>query len=109
VHLYNAAFAFVLPYSYEAGASLTTLEAQATGLPVITMDTPGLREATGNAALYLEAASAPAIQRALDQLAASEHLRAELAEAGLAFARRFTWKRTAEETLAILHAAGRGA
>src|SRR6185436_20627473 len=51
--LYNAAHAFVLPYSYEAGASLTALEAQAAGLPVITVDTPGLRETTGNEALYM--------------------------------------------------------
>lgn len=107
VLLYNAALAFVLPYSYEAGASLTTLEAQATGLPVITMDTPGLREATGDAALYLAEPSAAAIHAALREMAASADRRAEIAEGGLAFARQFTWKRTADETLGVLHEAAR--
>ncbi|MEP7131768.1 MAG: glycosyltransferase family 1 protein, partial [Acidobacteriota bacterium] len=52
--LYNAAEAFVLPYSYEA-VSLTTMEAQATGTPVITADTPGMREGTGGKAILLPA------------------------------------------------------
>ncbi len=41
--LYAGAESFVLPYSYEA-LSLTALEAQATGCPLLTVDTPGLRE-----------------------------------------------------------------
>jgi glycosyltransferase involved in cell wall biosynthesis len=43
--LYNGAEAFVMPYSYEA-VSLAALEAQATGTPLIAVDTPGLRETT---------------------------------------------------------------
>ncbi|NNF72205.1 MAG: glycosyltransferase family 4 protein, partial [Rhodobacteraceae bacterium] len=49
--LYSAAAAFVLPYTYESAASLTLIEAQAAGAPVITTGTPGLREVAGEAAL----------------------------------------------------------
>ena len=104
--LYSGALAFVLPYSYES-TSLTTLEAQATGLPVITIDTPGLREVTGDAAVFLDEATVPAIARALDRVAGSRDLRAELSARGLTFARQFTWRRTAEETLDVLAGAAR--
>jgi len=104
VLLYNAATAFVLPYTYEAGASLTTLEAQATGCPVITMDSPGLRENSGNVAYYLRAAEVADIKQAMRDLG-DEALRKFLSEQGLAFASGFSWRRTADETLSILHEA----
>lgn len=105
VLLYNAAYAFVLPYSYEAGASLTALEAQATGCPVIIGDSPGLRETTGGVALYLPRAEVPEMVEALVRLAQDEALARELAARGLDFARRFSWQRTAEQTLDALHQA----
>jgi len=105
--LYNAAHAFVLPYSYEAGASLTALEAQAAGLPVITVDTPGLRETTGNEALYMAEAEVPDMVEAMTRAAQDLELRRGLSEGGLRFARQFSWRRTAAETLAVLEEAAR--
>jgi len=104
--LYNAAEAFVLPYSYEA-LSLPTLEAQAIGTPVITVDTPGLREMTGGKALLMPAAEVGAIRDSLARLASDEALRKRLSEDGLAFARQFSWRRTSRETLAVLEEAAR--
>jgi glycosyltransferase involved in cell wall biosynthesis len=105
--LYNAAHAFVLPYSYEAGASLTALEAQAAGLPVITVDTPGLRETTGNEALYMAEAEVPDMVEAMTRAAQDPEFRRGLSEGGLRFARQFSWRRTAAETLAVLEEAAR--
>ncbi len=106
--IYNGAEAFVMPYTYEA-VSLTTLEAQAVGTPVITTDTPGLRENTGGAALFISRAEAEEIAAAMSRLLQDRSLRQELSEKGLAHAQRFSWKRCAEETIAVLSEAGRAA
>lgn len=99
--LYRAAYAFVLPYSYEA-LSLTAQEAQASGLPVITCDTPGLREVTGGLALYMKEPGKREIADALETIAADPALRDRLAREGITFANQFTWERTARETMNVL-------
>ena len=104
--LYNAAQAFVLPYTYEA-LSLPTLEAQVCGLPVITVDTPGLREMTGAKAVLMPAPERDLIAGALSMIAQDEDLRRRLSQEGLDFARQFSWRRTSAETLAVLEEAGR--
>ena len=104
--LYAGAEAFVLPYSYEA-LSLTALEAQAAGCPVLTVDTPGLREQTGGHALLMAKADVEALVAAMEGLADDDALRRELAERGLAHASRFTWKRCSHATLDVLAEAAR--
>ena len=104
--LYNGALAFVMPYTYEA-VSLTALEAQATGTPVITVDTPGLRETTNGIALWMPRAEVPDIVEALARLVNDGELRRRLSEEGLAYASQFTWQRCAAETLNVLEEAGR--
>lgn len=105
--LYNAAEAFVLPYTYEAAFSLTALEAQVTGTPVITVDAPGLRESTGSAALFMPEAEVPEIAAAMERLAGDPALRRELVERGLRNAERFSWERTSHRTLDVLAEAAR--
>jgi glycosyltransferase involved in cell wall biosynthesis len=104
--LYNAASVFVLPYSYEA-LSLTAMEAQAAGLPVITMDTPGLREVTGGIAIYIGSVEAEEIAAAMRTMAGDESLRQDLSSRGRTFAAQFSWRRSADETLSVLEEAGR--
>jgi glycosyltransferase involved in cell wall biosynthesis len=99
--LYAGATAFVLPCAYES-VSLTTLEAQASGVPVITTDTPGLREITGGAALLLAEPDVPAIASALARVAGDADLRRRLSAEGLGHARRLSWERTARSTLGVL-------
>jgi glycosyltransferase involved in cell wall biosynthesis len=103
--LYGGAEAFVLPYAYEA-LSLTALEAQASGCPVITVDTPGLREQTGGHALFASRPDPAEIRDAMLRVVKDRALRREIVEAGLAHARQFTWERCALETLDVLHEAG---
>ena len=99
--LYNASDCFVLPYSYEA-LSLTTMEAQAVGVPVITTDVPGLRETTGGHALLLREAAVEPLAEAMLRIAEDRQLHRELSETGLEFVKQFTWERTARATLDTL-------
>lgn len=106
VLLYNAAEAFVLAATYEAN-SFTSLEAQATGTPVIIPDTPGLREMTGDFALIMPKVGVQEITDALTRIATDGRFRNQLSEDGLKHASRFSWDRTSSETLAVLEEAAR--
>ncbi len=102
--LYNAAEAFVMPSTYET-LSFPVMEAQATGTPVICIDTPGAHENTGAAALLIPKLEVPEMVAAMTKLATDAILRQELAERGLANAQRFSWQRCSAETLAVLEEA----
>jgi glycosyltransferase involved in cell wall biosynthesis len=99
--LYNAAETFIMPSTFET-LSLTVMESQAVGTPVITIDTPGLRETSGGAAYLMPRADAGEVVKAMSRLAGDASLRAELAEAGRAQAARLSWRRCAQETLDVL-------
>lgn len=105
--LYSAAEAFVLPYSYESGASLTLLEAQAAGTPVITAGTDGLREAAGGAALFIPDVEVATLAAAMRQLVAAPALRTDLINRGAANVLQYSWRRSSSEILDILHEAAR--
>lgn len=104
--LYNAAEVFIMPSTFET-LSLPVMEAQASGTPVISIDTVGLRETTGGAALLIKQAEETEIAAAMEKLATDAALRRELSESGLAQARRFSWERCSAETLAVLEEAAR--
>jgi glycosyltransferase involved in cell wall biosynthesis len=102
--LYNAAEALIIPSTFET-LSLPVMEAQAVGTPVITIDTPGLRETTGGAAYLLPRMEVPELVKAMSRVAGDPALRSELAEAGLAQAALLSWGRCADETLEVLEEA----
>lgn len=104
--LYNAADVFISPSEYET-VSLPVMEAQATGTPVICIDTAGMREITGGAALLIPKLVVPEIVEAMSRLAGDAVLLRELAERSLANARRFSWQRCAAETLEVIEEAAR--
>lgn len=106
--LYSGAEAFILPYTYESAASLTLLEAQATGVPVITTDTAGLREVAGDAALFLPDVEVSSIASAMAQVANDSSLREALSRDGPRNAALYSWRRCSNEMLDILHEAGSG-
>jgi len=101
VLLYNAAVAFVSPSIYET-VSLPVLEAQASGTPVVCVDSAGMREITGGAAVFMKRTDVPELSAALLRLAGDGALRAELRERGLERAARFSWRRCAADTMAAL-------
>jgi glycosyltransferase involved in cell wall biosynthesis len=106
--LYRAAECLVFP-SLAEGFGLPVLEAMARGTPVACSDRTALPEVAGEAALYFDPLDTEAIARAIEALLRDEDLRRRLRAAGLEQARKFSWQRAAEETLASYERALAGA
>jgi glycosyltransferase involved in cell wall biosynthesis len=99
--LYAGADVFVQASRFE-GFGMPVLEAMAAGAPVLSADTPSLREIGGDGALFFGSdEQLPLSQRLADVLgdpAGRDHLIAR----GRAWSARFTWAAAAEQTLRIL-------
>jgi glycosyltransferase involved in cell wall biosynthesis len=78
----------------------------ACGTPVLTSNTSSLPEVVGEAGLLVDPLDVGAIAAGLASLADDAGLREDLGRRGLARAAGFTWQRAAEQTLAVIHAAG---
>jgi len=97
--LYRGAVAFIFPSRYE-GFGLPPLEAMACGVPVVGSDVASIPEVVGDAGVLLDPDDAAGMAGAVIQLARDPDFRAELSRRALAQAARFSWERTARETLA---------
>jgi glycosyltransferase involved in cell wall biosynthesis len=97
--LYSGARMFVFPSLWE-GFGIPVIEAMACGTPVITSDDSCLPEIAGGAALLVDPTSVEAIAEAMERVDSDESLREGLRAKGLERARFFSWRRTAEQTLA---------
>jgi glycosyltransferase involved in cell wall biosynthesis len=102
--LYSGATAFLLPSLYE-GFGLTPLEAMACGTPAIVSDVCSLPEVVGDAALLVNPYSTDSIAGAIQRVVSDRKLREELTQLGLERAKRFSWEKTARETLNVYRAA----
>lgn len=91
--------------SLAEGFGLPVLEAFAAGVPVLASRASSLPEVAGEAALLVDPLDEEGIAEGISRLLADEELRARLRAAGLERCRRFTWRRTAEATAAVLRAA----
>jgi alpha-1,3-rhamnosyl/mannosyltransferase len=92
--LYRGAACLVQPSRFE-GFGLPVLEAMACGTPVVALDEPALREVAGDAAIFVdEEHVADGVLRALEE-------RERLSVAGIERAQAFSWRVTAERTLAV--------
>lgn len=98
VGIYNLATVFVMPSLYE-GFGLPVLEAMACGCPVITSKEGSLNEVAENAAYYIDAYNVGSIRTGIEKVYKSEQLRNELSKKGFENVKRFSWKKTADETL----------
>ncbi len=99
--LYGEALCFILPSLYE-GFGLPILEAMKYGCPVITSNVSSMPEAGGDAALYVDPQDVDDIAKKIEQLVSDEKLRKELIEKGYKQIKKFSWEKTAKETLAAL-------
>lgn len=96
--LYAGAELFVFPSRYE-GFGLPPLEAMACGAPVLCSHSSSLPEVVGGAALLAEP-TAGALAAGMARVLGDSRLRGRLSAAGPARAAQFSWRATAEATVA---------
>jgi glycosyltransferase involved in cell wall biosynthesis len=99
--LYASADAVAYPALAE-GFGLPVLEAMAAGAPVLTSNRSSLPEVGGTVAAYADPTDTASIRDALAALLEDPARREAMRAAGPAHAARFSWERTARETLAAL-------
>ncbi len=97
--LYDRAALLVSPSIYE-GFGLPLVEAMAAGTPVVCSDIPVFREVAGDAAAFVPPSDAAAWARTVAEVLSDPDRAHGLAARGSARARAFSWRRTAERTLA---------
>jgi glycosyltransferase involved in cell wall biosynthesis len=98
--LYRRADCFVYPSIYE-GFGMPILEAMACGTPVITSNCSSMPEVAGDAALLVDPLDVEALATKMLELAADKDLHASLRARGIERAGRFSWEKTARETMAV--------
>lgn len=96
--LYAAATVFVFPSRYE-GFGLPVLEAMACGVPVVTTNAASIPELAGPAAFQLDPNDTKHMAAPIIRLCTEEESRDAMIERGFAQVEKFSWVKTAAETL----------
>ena len=105
VALYNAAAVFVFPSLYE-GFGLPVVEAMQCGCPVITARRGSLPEVAGDAGQLVEPHDITELAEAIQRILDDETWRETMRSRGFEHVRQFSWRRAAEQTMAVYHAVG---
>ena len=98
--IYSKALALVHP-SFMEGFSLTGLEAMALNCPVISSNSSCLPEIYNNSVLYFNPNSSEELIEQIIKLQKSDKLREKLIKLGLEQIKKYSWEKTAEQTLQI--------
>ena len=100
--LYCASEFLVFPSLFE-GFGLPVLEAMSCGTPVACSDISSLPEVAGGAAMLFNPYDVDSMAEVIESLAGSDEKRKELASRSLARSKEFSWVKTAEKTLEVIH------
>lgn len=88
--------------SVNEGVGLPVMEAMACGIPVACAKSGALQEIAGDCALYFDSDNIESIAQVIEQIVTDDRTKEKLVESGLERAKRFSWKKTAEETVDII-------
>lgn len=102
--LYRLADCFVLPSLME-GFGYPVLEAMQMGCAVVCSNSASLPEVAGDAAIFFDPLNLDEMASSIDALLSDKELREEYRRKGRENIRRFSWEKTARETLHVLLAA----
>ncbi|MEK7616513.1 MAG: glycosyltransferase family 1 protein [Patescibacteria group bacterium] len=103
--LYSGAIALTFPSLFE-GFGLPILEAQACGCPVVTSNISSMPEVAGKGAIYVNPYSVDDIVKGMGKCQIS-NVKSQIVKAGFENVKRFSWEKTAKETLKILEEAAK--
>lgn len=104
--LYKHSLALVYPSFYE-GFGIPPLEAMSCGTAVIASNTSSLPEVVGDAGLLFDPNSIEQLVEKMSYLYQNGGVRDELIARGLMQAKRFSWEKTAAQTLDLYHSVAR--
>ena len=97
---YKSAELLAYPSFYE-GFGLPPLEAMCSGCPVVTSNTSSLPEVVGEAGIMVSPTDTGGWVEAMRRVLNDNQLRNEMVKKGLEQSRKFSWDRTAQQTLEI--------
>ncbi len=100
--LFQGADLFLFPPFYEEFGA-PALEAMASCVPVIASKILSLEETFDDAAIFIDPSDEKAWAREIVSLIRNESRRKEMAKLGIEQARKYTWEKTALETLGVYH------
>jgi glycosyltransferase involved in cell wall biosynthesis len=98
--LYEHCAAYVFP-SLSEGFGLPGLEAMVHGAPVVSSNATCLPEIYGEAAHFFDPLDIPAMANAINEVLTDKELRENLIKLGHEQAKKYSWQRMAEQTLAV--------
>lgn len=91
----------VLYASFYEGFGLPILEAQSCGVPVITSKVSSMTEVAGDGALFVDPLDDKAILSAIKKIISDQKFAADLVKKGFLNTERFSWEKTAQETVKV--------
>ena len=100
VSLFQGAASFVYPSLYE-GFGLPVLQAMACGVPVLASSRSSIPEVCGDAAVLFDPCNEDDLAQKLALVLSDESMRTDRVTAGLARAKRFSWREAAASTYAV--------
>lgn len=100
VNLYNIADIFVMPSLYE-GFGLPVLEAATCGTPIVTSRGGSIPEVIGNAAIFFDPNNIMDMSEKIEFLFTNENEKKKYSTLALKQSEKFSWEKTARETVKV--------